>query len=285
MPRLLNTVMGPVECEISGSGPALLSLHGGMGGWDQSRILAQALGATPDRFHLIAVSRPGYLGTPPASGRTPEEQADLFAALLDTLNIACAFVVAVSAGGPTAIQFALRHPARCKGLILVSCCTGHMAVPAELIKRLPMLRFMARFSWLTALMRWRTTRNPTKSSIRSIANAEVRNQTLAHPEAGPLLQALKTSVFDNMAGRLDGTFNDMRQFEALISLPLEQIAIPILAVHGTGDQVVHFAHGERMADMPPYAELMAIDGGEHVAIFTHLEAVRERAADFFRRNS
>jgi hypothetical protein len=85
-----------------------------------------------------------------------------------------------------------------------------MAVPAELIRRLPMLRLMARFSWLTALMRWRTMRNPAKSSIRSIADEDLRNRTLAHPEAGPLLQALKTSVFDNMADRLRGTINDMR---------------------------------------------------------------------------
>jgi pimeloyl-ACP methyl ester carboxylesterase len=285
MPGSVNTVIGPVECEISGNGPVLLSLHGGMGGWDQGQILARALGALPDGFRVVAVSRPGYLGTPQASGSTPEEQADLFAALLDALDIEKAFAVAVSAGGPSAIQFALRHPGRCKGLILVSCCTGHMAVPPELVKRLPFLRLMARFSWLTALMRWRTKRNPARSSIRSIADEELRNRTLAHPEAGLLLQALRTSVFDNMAARLDGTINDMRQFEALTSLPLERLVVPVLVVHGTGDRVVPFAHGEQIAKAASRAELMAIEGGEHVAVFTHLDAIRARAADFFSRNS
>lgn len=285
MPSLLNTAIGMVECEISGKGISLLSLHGGMGGWDQSRILAQALGATPDRFHVMAISRPGYLGTPKGSGVAPEEQADLFAALLDTLKVESAFVSAVSAGGPSAIQFALRHPERCRGLVLISCCTGHMAVPPELMKRLPVLRLMAKFSWLTTFMRWRTARNPARSSIRSIADEGVRNRTLTHPEAGPLLQALKLSVFDNMAGRLEGTINDMRQFEAITSLPLEELTVPILVVHGTGDRVVPFAHGERVAKLASRAELMTIEDGEHVAVFTHLDAIRSRVAYFFTRNS
>jgi hypothetical protein len=36
---------------------------------------------------LLVPSRPGYLRTPLESGRTPEDQADLYAAMLDSLEI------------------------------------------------------------------------------------------------------------------------------------------------------------------------------------------------------
>jgi len=51
-------------------------------------------------MRVIAVSRPGYLGTPLADGETPEAQADLYAALLDTLGIARA----VSSRSPPAAE-------------------------------------------------------------------------------------------------------------------------------------------------------------------------------------
>ena len=75
-PAMIETRLGRVECAVSGEGPAILLLHGAMGGCDQSLLLGRsALGNSGFRF--IAVSRPGYLGTPLASGKAPEHQADL----------------------------------------------------------------------------------------------------------------------------------------------------------------------------------------------------------------
>lgn len=93
---------------MSGHGPAVLALHGAMGGYDQSAILAQAL--VPDGHRVIAVSRPGYLGTPPAVGTTPEGQADALAALLDALGLADAAVVAVSGGCPVLVVHGTADP-------------------------------------------------------------------------------------------------------------------------------------------------------------------------------
>jgi pimeloyl-ACP methyl ester carboxylesterase len=74
-PRVVHTRRGPVEYAEVGAGPAVLCLHGAMGGYDQSLLLARSAGAPG--FRYLAVSRPGYLGTPLSRGRTPEEQADL----------------------------------------------------------------------------------------------------------------------------------------------------------------------------------------------------------------
>jgi pimeloyl-ACP methyl ester carboxylesterase len=277
-----QTQLGPVEHVSLGGGLPLLALHGGMGGRDQSLILARAILSDLSGYRVIAASRPGYLGTPQASGVTPEAQAGLYAALLDALGIEQAVVVAVSAGGPSAIQFALRYPERCKALILVSCCTGRLAIPEQMQRRLPMMRWFARLGWLATLMRWRIRRDPMKAASRAIPDPAPREQTLAHPVAGPLMKALQQSPFTAFGSRLPGTLNDMEQFEHMTMLPLDQVTVPVLGIHGMADRVVPFEHGDR-ARLAPKGELMAIQGGEHVAVFTHLDAIRTRVADFLKR--
>lgn len=277
-----TTRLGPVEHVSLGEATPLLALHGGMGGCDQSLILARAILSDLSGYQIIAASRPGYLGTPQASGATPEAQADLYAALLDALGIERVVVAAVSAGGPSAIQFALRYPERCKALILVSCCTGQLAIPEQMKRRLPVMRWFARLGWLAALVRWRIRRNPIKAASRAIPDPVPREQTLSHPVAGPLMKALQQSPFTELGRRLPGTLNDMEQFERMTALPLDQVTVPVLGIHGMADRVVPFEHGDR-ARLAPKGELMAIQGGEHVAIFTHLDAIRDRVSDFLKR--
>jgi hypothetical protein len=75
-----------VEFDLTGGeGSVVLSSHGGIGGVDQARVMLGWL--DPTHYRLLSVSRPGYLNTPLASGQSFEEQADLFAALLDALGI------------------------------------------------------------------------------------------------------------------------------------------------------------------------------------------------------
>jgi pimeloyl-ACP methyl ester carboxylesterase len=280
-PTRVQTPRGPIECVVAGEGPALLALHGGLGGCDQSWLLARALLADPRRHRVIAVSRPGYLGTPQRLAYTPEEQADLYPAVLDALGIARAAVAAVSAGGPSALQFALRHPRRCRALVLVSTVTGRFDVPREVIARLRATRLIASIPGLTALMRRRLARRPEEAGRRSIPDPELRARTLAHPEAGPLLRALSESVLDRLARRLPGTINDTARYAALTQpWRLADVAMPALVVHGTADRVVPFAHAQAVADAVPGAELLPLDGGDHVALFTHLDAIRARVASF-----
>lgn len=285
-PTLIQIPRGPIECIVAGEGPALLALHGGLGGYDQSWLLARALLADPRSHRVIAVSRPGYLGTLQRLGRTPEEQADLYAALLDALGIERAAVAAVSAGGPSALQFALRHPRRCRALVLVSTVTGRFDVPREVIARLRATRLIASIPGLTALMRRRLARRPEEAGRRSILDPELRARTLAHPEAGPLLRALSESVLDRLARRLPGTINDTTLYAGLRQpWPLDAIATPTLMVHGTADRVVPFAHAQAVADAVPGVEPLSLDGADHVALFTHLDAIRGKVAAFLAAHS
>ena len=96
------------------------------------------------------------------------------------------------------------------------------------------------------------------------------------------MKALQQSPFTELGRRLPGTLNDMEQFERMATLPLDQVTVPVLGIHGMADRVVPFEHGDR-ARLAPKGELMAIQGGEHVAIFTHLDAIRERVAGLLKR--
>jgi pimeloyl-ACP methyl ester carboxylesterase len=278
-PHLLQTRLGPIELIDSGDGLPIVALHGGMGGYDQSLLLAQSAITQPGA-RVIAVSRPGYLGTSLGEQRTPEQQADLLAAMLDALGLEEAALIAVSAGGPCALHFALRHPRRCRALVLVSCCSGHLATPPEVARRLPVMKLLARLPLLPTLMRWKAVRDPDGAAARSILDPKLRASTLADPDAGPLLRALLLSTFDRLAERLPGTLNDTAQFAALADFSLTEVTAPVLVIYGNADRVVPFAHAERLAREAPHAELFAVEGGDHVSLFTHLKAIRARVGEF-----
>src|SRR3712207_2875230 len=88
----------------------------GGGGYDQGLIVGQAF--VGSGYRLIALSRFGYLHTPLPADSSPVTQADAHAALLDALKIQQVTIVGVSDGGPSALQFALRHPERVSALVL-----------------------------------------------------------------------------------------------------------------------------------------------------------------------
>lgn len=280
-PTILETARGPLEYTSSGDGPVVLCAHGAMGGHDQSLLLARTIGEAGYRH--VSVSRPGYLGTPLASGRTAEEQGDLLAAALDALGVRRAAVMAVSGGGPSALQLAARHPDRCWALVLVSTCSGGMNERIPL--RFHLMKRLMRWPWLAESMRRKTARDPSAAAARSIADPAVRARTLADPAAGPLLSELVLSTLDRPWLRLAGTENDIAMTRATRDYPLERIAVPALVVHGTDDRVVSHAHAERAARRIPRAELLSIAGGEHVAIFTHRAQVRGRVTAFLRENA
>lgn len=280
-PKLLHTRLGPVEYVELGEGPVVLALHGAMGGYDQSLLIARTIGAQGYRY--IAVSRPGYLGTPLSAGESPEAQADLCAALLEALGVGQAAVMAVSGGGPCAMHFALRHAERCWSLVLVSTCGEIIDTPLPLSFHI--MTFLARWPPIVNAMRKRAARNPERAASRSISDPAVRARTLADPEVGPLFKALLASTSDRVEQRLAGTQNDIAITRGT-TYPLEAIRVPTLVVHGTQDPLVPFErHAKALVSRIPGAELVRVDEGEHVAIFTHNQEVRERVARFLRAHA
>jgi pimeloyl-ACP methyl ester carboxylesterase len=277
VPQMVETRCGRVECAISDTGPAVMLLHGAMGGWDQGVLLGRsALGESG--YQRIAISRPGYLGTPLSGGRTPQEQADAYAAVLDRIGVRSAVVIAISGGGQSALQFALWHGDRCRALVMISACSAPIEVRLPL--RFYLMKAMARFPFLVENMRKKAERDPEAASRRSIPDAGLRARTIGDPEAGPLMAALQASTFSRMAERMPGTINDIAQSRRAFSYPVERLRMPLLVVHGTQDQAVRVAQARLLAAKVPGAELMVIEGGPHSSLFTHLHEIRARVGGF-----
>ncbi|WP_454915618.1 alpha/beta fold hydrolase [Xanthobacter sediminis] len=277
-PQVIPTPRGPLVCAIDGDGPPLLALHGIMGGLDQSWLLARALLARGEGRRVISVARPGYDGTPLETGRTAEEQAEAYAAVLEALGLGAAHVAAFSGGGPSALAFARLYPERCRGLVLVSACTGRLEAPPE--ARAGFTRLGA-VVWLPALPQvpaWVMRHWPHVPARSFVPDHDQRARLFADPEAGPLFTALLLSSFTDMDKRLPGTLNDLDQFARLPSCCGAGLSTPMLAVHGTADGIVPFVHGVELARQAPGARLLAVEGGTHMALFTHLARVREAAA-------
>ena len=78
---LAGTSRGLVEYALRGEGRrTLLVIHGTPGGFDQALSIAHRVRSRD--LQILALSRPGYLKTPLRAGRTPAEQAEVYAALL-----------------------------------------------------------------------------------------------------------------------------------------------------------------------------------------------------------
>lgn len=253
--EIFQTTCGPVEASISGSGPPVLVVHGAAGGYDQGKIQSEAF----QEVTFISVSRPGYLRTPLSTGPTPQEQADAMAALLDEFHIDKTVFIGTSTGGLVGLHFALRHPQRCRALVLISAVNAPLPFPVSPL---------AVFSPLLAddFLPWSLLRSENLLLIRP----SLRKQVAAQPEKLAVIDELVHTAYP-MSLRLSGLLNDAIQIDHLAQISLEQVAVPTLVIHGTADEVVPFQQGVRSAACIPQASFLPVFGGSHYCALTHLE--------------
>jgi pimeloyl-ACP methyl ester carboxylesterase len=100
--------------------PPIVFIHGASGNLrDQAVAFRTMFG---DRAEMLFVDRPGYgyseRGGP--ENNTPDGQADAIARLMERLNIPSAIIVGHSFGGAIAASFAVQHPDKTAGLVLLS---------------------------------------------------------------------------------------------------------------------------------------------------------------------
>jgi pimeloyl-ACP methyl ester carboxylesterase len=119
--HLARTKQGLIEYRSVGQGPAVLVLNGGHTHCHSP--LGHEAFFLQQGFQLIIPSRPGYGRTPSSTGRTAETFADALVSLLDHLQLDQVIIVGISAGGPTALQLAGRHPERVSKVILQNAAT------------------------------------------------------------------------------------------------------------------------------------------------------------------
>ena len=256
---VIQTPAGVIEYGEVGSGVPILMIHGTPGGYDVILNMAAATESFGDGLRIIAPSRPGYLRTPIESGKTPEQQAWLFAALLDKLGIEKAFVMGASGGGPSALQFAMLDPERCSGLILEAAVTQKIVVNERPIP--PLLQ-----DFLVSVFRGRA----------------ISDLQAADP-SDPTLTKLGSALFDSLipaAPRAVGTANDFDQFSRIENLNLERIRCPTLIIQGTADKDVPPAHAAFAHARIANSELVSLDGADHSMFFTKYRVLGELMRNF-----
>ena len=273
--EVVDTACGRMEYASVGDGPRLLFAHGAMGGYDHSLLVARLIRG----FQVIAPSRPGHLRTPLATGRTPAEQADAYAALLDALHIPQIAMIGGSGGGPSALQFALRHPDRCWALVMV--CAVCLPPPASIMRR---YRFWAALMRSDFLM-WAFTHLTfdTLLAFDSIAPAVrarlERDDGVMDIVRGLLLIHLSES-------RRAGLVNDLAQAKTALPIcGLERLTQPTLIIHGAADLIAPFPNAEYLARAIPGATLLAVEGAGHLCIATHREITIPPLEEFLRRHA
>lgn len=267
--KILDTAAGPMEYQqIGNNGPVLLLLHGTPGGYDQAIPI--------EGMRVLAPSRPGYLRTPLDTGRTPQEQADAYAALMDSLGIDQVIVMGASGGGPSAIAFAVRHPKRTVALIALEAVSQTLSLE-ELTIEMPFFMSSDFYMW-AALSAMKTLMGPEGIVELVVPNPENQRLILDDPAKLKKIESLMWSSWP-MSLRQLGEANDFTQF-ADIDLNASAISVPTLIIHGTEDINVEYTQSIALAEQIPGAILHTVDGADHMMPFSHSEEMTAAIEEF-----
>jgi len=254
MPQsIAKTAKGPIEYRLEGSGPVVMVLNGGHCSRD-SRLSHEHL--AEHGFSVLTPSRPGYDRTPSKVGKSAQDAADALAALLDTLHIPMADVIGISAGGPTALAFALRHSGRTRKLILESAMATDWD---ESTKRLSPILFgrIEKISW--AMMHTMLKFFPgviirlLMPALTSLDVDEVISR-MSQEELAFVKHMIRTSSSGT------GFMNDIEH-----SLDdLSGITSPVLVMYSPNDKTVLPKNALRVAREVPTCELYEVPSDTHL---------------------
>lgn len=266
--RRCRTRFGDLVYVDAGAGPAVLLGHGIYGGHDNATDMVDlVLGAG---YRTLGPSRFGYLGSTMPSDATVMDQADAYADLLDRLDVDKALVVGYSAGAPSAIAFALRHPARVHGLILAA---AYLPKPG----RLPPL--------ITPVMRWALGAQPAWWLLRARA-PRLLGRIMGVPpglQLWPAEQAVVDDVMEHLFPIADkkagAAFDTLVSEPASNDFPLEELTVPALLVHAIDDPLAGYMYAEQAAARIPNGQLATIDRGGHLFL-GRVEAVHAATRPF-----
>ncbi|WP_435417909.1 alpha/beta hydrolase [Parerythrobacter aurantius] len=262
---LAATRHGPIEYVSWGEGPPVLVIHGAGGGFDQGRLLAEAVGGNRHRF--IAVSRFGYLGSVMPSNPSTAAQAEAMLDLLDRLRIERASILAMSGGVPPALKFAEMFPDRTDRLVLLSSAPFTPFSPEVEERPIP--------TWAYSTL---LGNDAIYWALTTIASGQLRSAFDARPELLEGLPVEEVQFVDRLvdtflpaSDRLVGVGNEGAAVDPDATYRLEAISAPTLVVHAKDDSLNPFAIAEEIARRIPVARLVAFERGGHLLLGHHAQ--------------
>jgi 2-hydroxy-6-oxonona-2,4-dienedioate hydrolase len=267
---VVATRCGSIEYEEAGQGIPLLMIHGSGGGHDQGMAWARSL--VQQGVRVIAMSRFGYLRTPRPADVSPEAQADAHVCLLDALGVAKAAVMGVSAGGPSAMQTAIRHPDRVSALVLVvpiaykPGTVADSAPPVSDDKDAMLLRLLG-----SDFLFW--------AGLNAARNPLIRHVLATPPEQVAAASGEERARVNDLADRIlpvsiraVGLRDDTGLGKRLGPYALESIQVPTLVVSARDDGFGTYAGAQYTASRIAGAKFIGFDDGGHLLV-GHSETV------------
>jgi 2-hydroxy-6-oxonona-2,4-dienedioate hydrolase len=266
------TRCGPIEYQERGSGVPLLMVHGSGGGHDQG--MAFAGGLAQQGIRVIAMSRFGYLRTPMPLDASPAAQADAHVCLLDALGIRQAAVAGGSAGAPSAMQMAIRHPERVSALVLLVPLAWK---PQALAASAPTLAPWAENIMLRVVgsdfLFWTAQHLARDLLIQSVLATPPEQVAGASPQERTRVTTLLDHILP-VSARAAGLRSDSVLGKSLGPWPLETVRAPTLVISTRDDGYGTYASAQYTASQIAGAKFVGFVTGGHVWV-GHDDEVQE----------
>jgi 2-hydroxy-6-oxonona-2,4-dienedioate hydrolase len=283
---IAETPCGPIEYAVAGSGMPILVVHGAGGGFDQSLDFARPL--TERNFKVIAMSRFGYLRTPLPRDASAEAQADAHLCLMNALGVERAAIMGASAGAPSAMQFAIRHPDQTAALFLLVPAAYHAdATPPEvyIVKtdhRAVTTPAWTQFLFDTALrsdfLFWLAIRTIPNTVIGAILATPPEVVKKAERSEQERIQEVMMHILP-IGPRRPGLVNDAKVTSTLPRYELERINAPTLVISFKDDRFGTYAAARYAADHIAGARFVGYEEGGHMGV-GHNREILDEAASF-----
>jgi pimeloyl-ACP methyl ester carboxylesterase len=191
--------------------------------------------------------RPGY---------TSDDLVADAVAILDRLGVERAHVAGISMGGALAQRIAVEHPARVRGITLMSTSPAGSGGP-ELPPPSEALR--ALFARGDAADPDSSDRDATIASMLEAERPYAGRRGLEEER----LRELLGRVYDRSTSLASGGNHYLLEGTEMPRARLGEITVPALVIHGTDDPLFPPAHGEALAREIPGARLLLVEGLGH----------------------
>ena len=224
-----------IRDEGNRAGPPLVLLHGAYASVHAWEPWVDELG---DEFRLISFDLPGFglTGAVPGGDYSRANMSRTLDQIMRLMKLERAIIVGHSMGGSVALQYALDHPQKIRGLILIGS-SGVRRTPDE---EVPSTFGLADISWLQPILRYVTPRFMIERGLRD---------SVADPD-NFVTDEQVTRYWELI--RMTGSREAMLQRRSLgtSTPPLEgrlaEITLPTLLIWGAQNKLVPLAHGVRM---------------------------------------
>jgi non-heme chloroperoxidase len=238
--ELPNGVAIPYAEQGDPSGYPVVLLHAIADSW---RSFERVLSDLPESIHAFALTQRGHGdASRPARGYHSRDFAADLAAFMDALHLEVAVVVGGSSGGFVARRFAIDHPERTLGLVLLGS-------PAILRDKPGVLEM------------WDSTISELKDPISPELVREFAEDTLTRPVPQAFLETIVQENLKAPARVWRATFEGLLEDDSLEEL--DKIKAPTLIVWGDRDAILPRSDQETLAAAITGSRLLVYPGAGH----------------------